>query len=136
MGVSAQYADCIIITHDNKILLQQRPENESAHSGMLCAFGGHVEQGETILEALVREMHEELGAIVNADDVITIGKVTEDDGSVVHVHLWQDRNATITGCYEWEARSYDSVIEALSHPKVMEYTKWALLEAQRLGLLK
>jgi 8-oxo-dGTP diphosphatase len=134
VGVIAHFADCIVVTYDNKILLQQRPETD-AHPGTLCAFGGHVEDGETVIQALVREMHEELGAVVNPEDVIFLGEVTEDDGSVIHIHFWHDKNATITGCYEWEARQYDTVAEALSHPKIMQYTKWALLELKRRGLI-
>jgi len=50
VGVIAHFADCIVVTHDNKILLQQRPET-GAHPGALCAFGGHVEDGETVIQA-------------------------------------------------------------------------------------
>jgi 8-oxo-dGTP diphosphatase len=135
MGMMQQYADCIILTHDNKILLQQRPENGGAHSGALCAFGGHVEEGENFMGALVRELREELGAVVNPDKVIFLGEFREDDGSVVHIHFWRDKNATITGCYEWEARSYDTVAEALAHPGIMKYAEWALLECGRRGLV-
>lgn len=134
MGVIAHFADCIVVTHDNKILLQQRPET-GAHPGALCAFGGHVEDGETVIQALVREMHEELGAVVNQDDVIFLDEITEEDGSVVHIHFWHDKNATITGCYEWEARRYNTASEALSHPKIMQYTRWTLLELKQRGLI-
>lgn len=72
---SAHLADCVILTKDNKILMQQRPENWGKHAGVLNIFGGHVEEGETILEGLIRELHEELGAVVKAEDVVFIGAI-------------------------------------------------------------
>ena len=65
-------ADCVVLTHDHKILLQHRPESFDAPQGCINAFGGHVETGETPLQAVRRELNEELGAHVEAQ---------EDDGS-------------------------------------------------------
>ncbi|MCB1530969.1 MAG: NUDIX domain-containing protein [Rhodospirillales bacterium] len=131
-------ADCVILTHDRKLLLQQRPVNWGRWGGCLNAFGGHVEEGETIMQALIRELNEELGAQVLEEDVVNIGAVSEDwtgHKELVHVHFWQDRNRTITGCYEGEAVHYGDVSEALKHPKIMDYTRWALHECQNRGFL-
>ena len=49
-----------IIEKDNKILLAQRPAHAD-QPGMWEFAGGKVEAGETQPEALVRELHEELG---------------------------------------------------------------------------
>ncbi|PZP56947.1 MAG: NUDIX hydrolase [Micavibrio aeruginosavorus] len=113
-------ADCVILTHDNKILMQQHLESWGKYAGVLNLFGGHVEEGETIIQALIRELHEELGAIVEPSDVIFLGAVTEDETNhteLVHVHFWHDKENTITGCYEAEDRRYDTIGEALAHPK-------------------
>lgn len=133
--MNGRFADCIVLTHDNKILLQQRPEDGRTHSGALCAFGGHVEEGETVIEAVVRELCEELGASVDARDLIFIGEFTEDEGSIVYVHFWHDKGITITGCYEGEEKHYKTVAEALLHPKIMPYLKQALLVAKQRDLL-
>lgn len=136
---SARLADCVILTKDNKILMQQRPENWGKHAGVLNIFGGHVEEGETILEGLIRELHEELGAAVKAEDVVFIEAITEDwtdHTEIVHIHFWHDKAGTITGCYEAEAREYDTVQQALEHPKIMDYAVWALKECQKRGYLK
>lgn len=132
-------ADCVILTHDNKILMQQRPKNWGKYGGALNFFGGHVEDGETIMQALVRELHEELGAVVDPNDVIFLGAVTERETNhteIIHVHFWHDKTGTITGCYEAESKEYDCIEDAQAHPKIMEYAHWALHEAQRRGLLR
>lgn len=86
----------------------------------------------------MRELHEELGAIVNPADLIFIGAVSEDftgHTELVHVHFWHDVHDTITGCYEGEAVYYECVADALAHPKIMDYVRWALIEAQKRNLI-
>lgn len=134
----AHLSDCVILTHDGKILMQQRPLNWGRCGGTLNIFGGHIETGESVLEGLVRELHEELGAVVDPADVTFIGALTEDftnHTELVHVHFWHDRHNTITGCYEAEAVHYDSVAEALLHPRIMDYARWALRACQDRGLV-
>ena len=136
---SAHLADCVILTKDNKILMQQRPENWGKHASVLNIFGGHVEEDETVLEGLIRELHEELGAAVKAENVVFIGAITEDwtdHTEIVHAHFWHDKDGTITGCYEAEAREYDTVQQALEHPKIMDYAVWALKECLKREYLK
>lgn len=131
-------ADCVVLTRDGKILMQQRPENWGRHAGVLNIFGGHVEEGETVIQGLVRELNEELGSTVLEDDLIFIGAITEDwtgHTELVHVYFWHDKHGTITGCYEAEAREYSSVNDALAHPKIMDYAAWALKECRRRELL-
>ena len=58
----------VVIVKDNKILLSKR-QNKSWGNGMFVLPGGHVEQGETPLKAIKREVKEELGAIVKFNDI-------------------------------------------------------------------
>ncbi|HOO50003.1 MAG TPA: NUDIX hydrolase [Alphaproteobacteria bacterium] len=128
-------SDCVILTKDGKILMQQRPENWGKSAGNLNIFGGHVEDGETVVQGLIRELHEELGAVVRQDDLVFIGAISEDwtnHTELVHVYFWHDTHGTITGCYEAEAREYNTVEEALAHPKIMDYAAWALEECRAL----
>ncbi|PIP80779.1 MAG: 8-oxo-dGTP diphosphatase MutT [Gammaproteobacteria bacterium CG22_combo_CG10-13_8_21_14_all_40_8] len=54
-----------IIIHDGQILISQRASH--AHQGGLWEFpGGKVEQGETVQQALSRELQEELGILPTA----------------------------------------------------------------------
>ena len=135
---SKHLADCVILTQDHKILMQQRPINWRTNPGVLNIFGGHVEDGESIIDALMRELHEEVGAQVNSNDVVFIGAITENETNhteLVHVHFWHDRQGTITGCYEAEAKYFDSFEAASGHPKIMDYTRWALFECHERGLI-
>lgn len=128
----------MVLTHDHKILMQQQPLSWGRFGGNLNLFGGHIESGESVSQGLVRELHEELGAIVNPIDLIFFGAVTEDftdHTELVHIHFWHDRHNTITGCYEAEAVFYEAVVEALAHPRLMDYARWALEACCERGLI-
>lgn len=58
----------ILIRADGALLLSTRPEGK-AYAGYWEFPGGKVEAGETVVQALRRELHEELG--------VTIGDATE-----------------------------------------------------------
>lgn len=53
---------CALIDADGRILLAQRPEGKSM-AGLWEFPGGKIEAGETAQEAIIRELHEELGII-------------------------------------------------------------------------
>lgn len=132
-------ADCVIRTHDGKIMIQKRPENWGSNAGGFNLFGGHVEQGETIIEGLIRELKEETGADVPAQNLMFIGTVSEDftgHTEAVHIFFWQDAQAAITGCYEAEAAFFDTAEEILRCDNLMEYAAWALKECRSRGLIQ
>ncbi|MEZ0260632.1 MAG: NUDIX hydrolase [Alphaproteobacteria bacterium] len=134
-----QLADAIVMTKDGKLLMQQRTPDWGKSAGKLTAFGGHVEDGETALQALKRELKEELGADVNDAELISLGGLTEEETGhteIVHAWFWHDKRCTITGCYECEAAYYDRAAGALAHPMIMDYAVWMLKECEKRGLVK
>ncbi len=53
-----------------RVLMQLRDDIPGIVApGKWCLFGGHIDPGETILEAAIREMAEETGLIVSPDEL-------------------------------------------------------------------
>jgi len=50
-----------IVLKDDKFLVERREPDEEVDPGIVCLPGGHVKTGESMEEALKREMREELG---------------------------------------------------------------------------
>ena len=59
----------IILINDNKILLQKR-KGSKLWPGYYALPAGHIDEGETQYDALVREAKEELGIEINTNDII------------------------------------------------------------------
>lgn len=130
--------DCVVINKDDEFVLQKRGDNWDRFPGYLSLFGGEIKKGEKPIEALVRELKEELGAKVKEGDVIELGAVTEEitnHSELIRVYFWHDIYGTITGCYEGEAITYNSIDDVLNCPKVMDNVKWALKECDRRGFV-
>ena len=77
----------VIYNSENKVLITCRPEH--VHQGGLWEFpGGKVEQGETALEALNRELHEEIDITVQqARPLIRITHAYPD--KTILLDIWQ-----------------------------------------------
>ncbi|MEM8976100.1 MAG: NUDIX hydrolase [Pseudomonadota bacterium] len=76
---TASFIECVgglIIFHD-KILLGLRALDSELYPGVWDVFGGHVESGETLEEALSRECREELD--ITPKNISCIGTFLEPD---------------------------------------------------------
>lgn len=58
----------LLLKEENKIYLQLR--KNCSFAGMYGAIGGHVDGGETIINAVIREAKEEVGIDVSKKDLI------------------------------------------------------------------
>ncbi|EPF1233515.1 pyrimidine (deoxy)nucleoside triphosphate pyrophosphohydrolase [Enterobacter cloacae] len=75
-----------IIEKDNKILLALRPAHAD-QPGMWEFAGGKVEAGETQPEALVRELHEELGIHAQPGEYVASHQ-REVSQRLINLHAW------------------------------------------------
>jgi 8-oxo-dGTP diphosphatase len=129
---------CLVLNREGKIVLQQRDNDSPSFPACLATFGGAIETSETPMQALIRELHEELGAKVNPTEVVSLGILSEPETNytdLVYVFFWHDRLSTITGCYEGKANYYDNATEAETHPKIMNDVLWLLSECKKKKLL-
>lgn len=132
-------ADVLIMRANGSFYLQRHSDRELRNPGVVHLFGGHVEKPETYSEAAIREIKEETGGIINPEDLIHIGSVTEKftgHTELVHIYFWHDKLDTITGCYEREPIEFLTAQEALDNEKIMPYTKWAILECVNKNLIQ
>ena len=76
----------VIVNAQQQILIALRPDD--SHQGGLWEFpGGKVEQGETIQQALIRELQEELGIVAQRFAALT--EIHHDYGDkAVHLDVW------------------------------------------------
>lgn len=57
------------IVHDGKVLMHKRAEDKKKFPGFWIGPGGHVDEGEDVLTAVIREVKEETGVLVKEKDV-------------------------------------------------------------------
>jgi 8-oxo-dGTP diphosphatase len=134
-----RYVGCLILTNDQKILLQQRGVDWNHFPGYLSEFGGRIESNESPMQALIRELKEELGAQVKAADVTTLGTITEEStehSELVYVYFWHDKDGTITGCYEGKAVYFDKIKDVLACPNIMDSVRWLLNQCRHQQFIK
>lgn len=67
-----RHISCWIMNNKGEILLQRRSYTNKKNPGKWAKSGGHVNSGETVLQALKRELNEELGIVVNDNQIIEL----------------------------------------------------------------
>ncbi|WP_036772629.1 nucleoside triphosphatase NudI [Photorhabdus australis] len=84
---------CPLIEYDNRYLLCKMPSNKGVFPGQWALPGGGVEAGETIEQALLREIREELGSELELDHIEPwtfrddIRVKTYEDGSTEEIYM-------------------------------------------------
>ncbi|MFT7404247.1 8-oxo-dGTP diphosphatase MutT [Zhongshania sp.] len=79
----------VIYNPHGQILIARR--HDDAHQGGLWEFpGGKVESGETVCNALARELHEELGIVVHTSSCTQLLEIRHDyTDKVVLLDVWK-----------------------------------------------
>ena len=132
------FVGCIVLTHDNRILLQYRDESFFSHPDCIATFGGRLEENETPMQGLIRELREELGARVVEKDVVELAAITEKETEykeLIHTYFWHDKHSTISTCEEGSPMYFDNVASVQTAPNVMSDVKWLLGACLDKGLL-
>lgn len=70
----------VIVRRGNKILFLKRAKDKTIAPGQYCLPGGHIDAGESIQQAAVRELKEEANLDCDADCLHIVGKGKCDDG--------------------------------------------------------
>ena len=76
-----------VVLRGNKVFISLRPD--TAHQGGKWEFpGGKVDEAESVTEALIRELHEEIGIVVRASEPLLVIEHDYKDKQVkLDVHL-------------------------------------------------
>jgi mutator protein MutT len=101
-------ATLAIITRGNQVLLGLKQGGSEIGDGTLNGPGGKLEEGETILECLVRETEEEVGIALNSAKAEKVAIITFHAGEVpsFEVHIYR------TSDFSGEPRETESMIPA------------------------
>ena len=123
----------ILIDSENRYLLGQRPEGKP-YAGYWEVPGGKVEKGETVFQALQRELQEELGIDIHSSEELT---VLEHDYPHAYVRLYvsiiRDWSGTPKGC-EGQALSWQQIAAEEPTVEPLLPAAWPMLECLRRSL--
>jgi len=121
---------CLILTKDNKILLQERDQHCPLFPWHISTFGGHIEDNESPLEALIRELKEELEVEILPDEAIFLGTISKeiyDYKALSYKFFWHDKSGRLTDkCNEGFQKFFQNYHEVLAHPKLTDDIPWVV----------
>ncbi len=86
----------VLVVRDGKVLLGERLKNDGAR-GMYATPGGHVEHLESIVDCCKREMAEEIGPAVKAENFAVIGVTSVRQFAPRHIILITVRADWVAG---------------------------------------
>jgi 8-oxo-dGTP diphosphatase len=83
-------AECVsgILVMDRAVLVEKRRAEDDADPGKVLLPGGHVESGESLQQALKREMSEEIGIRVEKATPVGVRYYTASNGERQRIHYF------------------------------------------------
>jgi 8-oxo-dGTP pyrophosphatase MutT (NUDIX family) len=105
------------------LLLTLRAAGLRAHSNQWALPGGRCDEGETPVEAALRELHEELGLELGPDDVLGLldDYPTRSGYLITPVVLWADTRAAISANPEEVASVHRVALEAIEPADAFDF---------------
>lgn len=119
-GRRREGTSALLVSTDGRLLLQQRDDlPHVSDAGKISLFGGRREGGESFLECIVREIHEELGYYLPPERFELIGRYSGPDHSTPNGTLYGEvflaRNVPLEKLTIMEGRLEVVAIEDLEH---------------------
>ncbi|OGZ46878.1 MAG: hypothetical protein A3J54_00260 [Candidatus Ryanbacteria bacterium RIFCSPHIGHO2_02_FULL_45_13b] len=102
----------VLYNSEKLIYLQHRSAYKKRWAGYWGTFGGGIEEGETIEQALQREIREELSYQVKNPILLHVQKLTTDK-KYVHVELYDSSQELIPSKEECQGARWVTIKEAL-----------------------
>lgn len=77
-----------LVVHENKVLLEERKKEDSSYFGYTMVPGGKVDEGETVVEALFREVFEEHRIVPKSYSFLDSFENTSQSGNHYLMHAF------------------------------------------------
>jgi len=123
----------ILLDEHGRYLLGQRPVGKP-YAGYWEVPGGKIEEGESVFQALKRELQEELGIEIESSEELTVLEHDYPHAYVrLHVSVIRQWSGIPVGC-EGQALSWEFLTEKTPSVEPLLPAAWPMLERLR-GLL-
>ena len=120
----------ILLDSQGRYLLGQRPEGKP-YAGYWEVTGGKIEKGESVFEALKRELQEELGIEITSSEELTVLEHDYPHAYVrLHVSVIRQWSGTPVGC-EGQALSWELLAAKTPSVEPLLPAAWPMLERLR-----
>lgn len=120
----------ILLDQSGRYLLGQRPMGKP-YAGYWEVPGGKIEKGESVFEALKRELHEELGIEIQSSTELTVLEHDYPHAYVrLHVSVIRDWIGVPSGC-EGQALSWEQLSAEKPSVEPLLPAAWPMLERLR-----
>lgn len=120
----------ILLDTQGRYLLGQRPEGKP-YAGYWEVPGGKIEKGESVFEALKRELQEELGIEIESSEELTVLEHDYPHAYVrLHVSVIRQWSGTPVGC-EGQALSWELLAAKTPSVEPLLPAAWPMLERLR-----